>query len=213
MSRRVTISVSVLVVLAFTALALLQGFDANEVDRLIEVLEIEQGEVVADVGAGDGTWSAALAERVGGSGRIYATEVDRDDLKKIRDRIERAGLDNVLVVEGTQNETGLPPACCDAILLRRVYHHFQEPGAMRASLKQALSDDGLLLIVDFDTKRYRARPSGIPRVSRRPRGRERGGRLRDGARRLRARKRPGVARRRLRPPLQSPLSTHSGIEV
>ncbi len=162
MSRRVTISVSVLVVLAFTALALLQGFDANEVDRLIEVLEIEQGEVVADVGAGDGTWSAALAERVGGSGRIYATEVDRDDLKKIRDRIERAGLDNVLVVEGTQNETGLPPACCDAILLRRVYHHFQEPGAMRASLKQALSDDGLLLIVDFDTKRYRARPSGIP---------------------------------------------------
>ena len=160
MSRRVTISVSVLVVLAFTALALLQGFDANEVDRLIEVLEIEQGEVVADVGAGDGTWSAALAERVGGSGRIYATEVDRDDLKKIRDRIERAGLDNVLVVEGTQNETGLPPACCDAILLRRVYHHFQEPGAMRASLKQALSDDGLLLIVDFDTKR-----SGLVRAA------------------------------------------------
>ncbi len=162
MSRRVTISVSVLVVFAFTALALLQGFDANEVDRLVEVLEIERGEVVADVGAGDSTWSTALAERVGGSGRVYATEVDRDDLKKIRDRIERAGLDNVLVVEGTQNETGLPKACCDAILLRRVYHHFQEPAAMRASLRQALSDDGLLLIVDFDTKRHCGRPSGIP---------------------------------------------------
>ena len=40
MSRHVTISVSVLAVLAFTALALRQGFDANEVDRLVEVLAI-----------------------------------------------------------------------------------------------------------------------------------------------------------------------------
>jgi SAM-dependent methyltransferase len=99
---------------------------------------------------------------VGDSGRVYATEVDRDDLRKIRDRVERDGLNNVLVVEGTQNETGLPRACCDAILLRRVYHHFQEPASMRASLREALSEDGLLLIVDFGTKRHWGRPSGVP---------------------------------------------------
>ena len=40
MSRHVTISVSVLAVLAFTAIALRLDFDANEVGRLVEALAI-----------------------------------------------------------------------------------------------------------------------------------------------------------------------------
>jgi SAM-dependent methyltransferase len=106
------ILVSGLFVLALTGLAFVQGFDSGEVDRIVEVLDIEPGEVVADVGAGDGRWSQGLAERVGESGRVYATEVDPGDLKRIRERVARAGLDNVIVVEGRQDDTGLPPSCC-----------------------------------------------------------------------------------------------------
>ncbi len=85
----------------------------------------------ADVGAGDGRYSVALARTVGERGRVYATEVDPDDLKKMEDRVEREKLSNVDVVRGTQEATGLSEACCDGILLRRVYHHFQNPAAMR----------------------------------------------------------------------------------
>jgi SAM-dependent methyltransferase len=162
MSFRLKILVSGLFVLALTGLAFVQGFDSGEVDRIVEVLDIEPGEVVADVGAGDGRWSQGLAERVGESGRVYATEVDPGDLKRIRERVARAGLDNVIVVEGRQDDTGLPPTCCDAILLRRVYHHFQDPAAMRRSLRQALRADGLLLIVDFDPRGRWGRPEGVP---------------------------------------------------
>lgn len=162
MSWRITISVSVAFVATVTAFALVQGSDSAEVERLVEVLDIEPGEVVADVGAGNGSFSLALAEHVGATGRVYATEVDRNDLKRIRDRVSRAGVNNVLVIEGSQEDTGLPPACCDAILLRRVYHHFQEPAAMRSSLRQALGGDGLLLIVDFDPRRRWGRPEGVP---------------------------------------------------
>lgn len=162
MSWRFTIFVSTAVAIALTGLALVQGSDTAEVARLVEVLDIEPGEVVADVGAGDGSWSVALAEAVGEGGSVYATEVDRSDLKRIRDRVSRSGLSNVLVVEGSQNDTGLPPACCDAILLRRVYHHFQEPAAMRSSLRRALGEGGLLLIVDFDPRRRWGRPEGVP---------------------------------------------------
>ncbi len=134
----------------------------KEISRLVEILDVDPGETFADVGAGDGRYSVALARTVGESGRIYATEVDPDDLKKMEDRVGREKLGNVEVVRGTQQATGLSEACCDGILLRRVYHHFQDPAAMLASMRRALKDGGLLLIVDFGPKRSWDRPEGVP---------------------------------------------------
>ncbi|HSF16684.1 MAG TPA: class I SAM-dependent methyltransferase [Vicinamibacteria bacterium] len=143
--------------------ACVTGFqEAREVERLVDVLDVDPGEVFADVGAGDGRFSLALAARVGHDGLVYATEVDRDDLREIRDRVARDQANNITVIEGSQRSTGLPDICCDGILLRRVYHHFQDPAAMRESLKRALKEDGLLLVIDFGEKRHWDRPSGIP---------------------------------------------------
>lgn len=149
---------------AALACAFVQGsrVDRGELARVIELLDIGSGDVVADVGAGDGKWSVALAERVGSDGRIYATEVDGDDLKKIRDRVAHDETTNVVVIEGRADETGLPDACCDAVLLRRVYHHFTDPGAMQDSLRSSLRDDGRILVVDFDTRGRWRRPDAIP---------------------------------------------------
>lgn len=144
--------------------ALVQGgrVDRDEIARLVDVLQIEEGDVVADVGAGDGRFAVALAPSVGEAGRVYATEVDPNDLDKIRSRVEREDASNVSVVEGNQDDTGLPDACCDAILLRRVYHHFQNPRLMQDELRNALRGDGRLLVIDFDTRRRWGRPEGIP---------------------------------------------------
>jgi ubiquinone/menaquinone biosynthesis C-methylase UbiE len=136
--------------------------DSKEVSRLVEILDVDPGEVFADVGAGDGRFSIALARSVGEGGRIFATEVDPDDLKKIEKAVETEKLDNVEVVRGTQDETGLPEACCDGILLRRVYHHFQKPAAMQESMRRALKDGGLLLAIDFGEKSTWSRPEGVP---------------------------------------------------
>lgn len=53
------------------------------------------------------------------------------------------------VVLGTQEETGLPASCCDAILLRLVYHAFRAPSRMCESIGRALKPGGRILIVDF----------------------------------------------------------------
>jgi len=139
-----------------------QEVGSKELARLVEILDVDPGESFADVGAGDGRYSMALAGVVGESGRIFATEVDSGDLRKIEDRASREKLENVEVVRGTQEATGLPEACCEGILLRRVYHHFQNPAAMQASMRRALKDGGLLLIIDFGTRRSWDRPDGVP---------------------------------------------------
>jgi ubiquinone/menaquinone biosynthesis C-methylase UbiE len=156
------VAFSVLILFAAGRFAAGEEVDSKELSRLVEILDVDPGEKFADVGAGDGRYSLALARTVGEIGRIYATEVDPDDLKKMEDRVRREKLENVEVVRGTQESTGLPAACCDGILLRRVYHHFRNPAAMQASMRRALKDGGLLLVIDFGTRRSWDRPEGVP---------------------------------------------------
>ncbi len=135
---------------------------AAEIDRLAEALELEAGMRVADVGAGDGEWSEELARRVGEAGRVYATEVEQDKVEELRQRAGEAGLGNVTSILGGERDTGLPEDCCDAILLRLVYHHFTEPAEMRASLKRALATGGVLAVVEISPQRLWAELTGVP---------------------------------------------------
>jgi ubiquinone/menaquinone biosynthesis C-methylase UbiE len=122
--------------------------DAADAARLIEVLALRPDSVVADVGAGRGELAILVAKHVV-EGRVFATEIDRDRLRQIRQAVEEAGLRNVTVVEGAASETGLPDACCDAIFLRDVYHHIQDTAAMNVSFRQTLKAGGRLAILDF----------------------------------------------------------------
>src|SRR5712672_231923 len=56
----------------------------QEITRLAELTQWKEGTIVADVGAGDGTYSFVAAQKVGPSGRVYATEIDTDKLKNLR---------------------------------------------------------------------------------------------------------------------------------
>jgi SAM-dependent methyltransferase len=142
-SRRLIVAVLALLFVSCGALR------AAEADRIAEILCLEAGARVADVGAGDGDWTEVLARRVGETGHVYATEVDEDLVAELRERMEEEGLENVTVVLGDQESTGLPEDCCDAVLLRMVYHHFTDAAKMRAGLKRALRPGGLIAIVDI----------------------------------------------------------------
>jgi predicted methyltransferase len=129
--------------------------DGRELPRLRQVLALEAGKVVADVGAGKGELTRALSQEVGPAGRVYSTEIDAARLNALR----AAGLGNVTVVEAQRDASGLPPNCCDAIVLRRVYHHLTEPAGINASLLQALRPGGVLVVIDFPPPFFWARGS------------------------------------------------------
>ena len=122
---------------------------AAEAAQIAELLRLEPGAVVADVGAGGGTWTFDLARRVGRTGRVYATEVKDVQIEGLRLAVRARKVPNVEVVRGSQADMGLPATCCDALLLRLVYHAFDEPALMRESLRRAMKPGGLVLIVDF----------------------------------------------------------------
>ena len=123
--------------------------DAADTAKLIEVLEIRAGASVADVGAGGGLLVPPMSRHVGSAGRVYATDISADRIADLRKLVASESLQNVTVVEGGAAQTNLPDACCDAIFMRLVYHHFGDPAAMNASLLRSLKPGGRLAVLDF----------------------------------------------------------------
>lgn len=123
--------------------------NAADAERLIKVLDIHAGSVVGEIGAGDGALTIAMAKTVGGSGRVFSNEFNKERLSGIGKAAESAGLKNVTTVEGRAAETNLAERCCDAIFMRSVYHHFADPAAMNASLFKSLKPGGRLAVQDF----------------------------------------------------------------
>lgn len=137
--------------------------DGPEMPRLRQVLTLKTGTVVADVGAGKGELTFALAGEVGPNGHVFSTDIDPERLRGLREAVFAAKLDNVTVVEAFVSATGLPPSCCDAIVLRRVYHHVTDPSGINASLLRSLRPGGVLAVIDFPPPFFFSRGSfGVP---------------------------------------------------
>ena len=158
---RVLLMVAAAIAAGLVAFGVAMGGDPQrEADRLSALLRIEPGDTVAEIGAGSGWLSVDIAERVTPSGRVFATELCADRRDDIRDSVANAGLANVTVVEAGIRETNLAPGCCDAVFMRRVYHHLGDPSAINRSLFAAVKPDGRLVIIEFRSDGWFARVIG-----------------------------------------------------
>jgi ubiquinone/menaquinone biosynthesis C-methylase UbiE len=136
---------------------------ADEIPKLAALMEWKAGTVVADIGAGDGSYAFAAIEHVGATGKVFATEIDEGKLNGLRAEVKKRDLQNLVVVESAEAETNLPVSCCDAIFLRRVYHHLTKPLEFDASLIRSLKPGGKLAIIDFPPHPEYGKVKGVPK--------------------------------------------------
>jgi predicted methyltransferase len=132
-----------------------------EVPQLVDILGLKPGMTVADVGAGFGAWTTRLSRFLGPAGRVYATDIGAAQLAQLRQSVANEKLTNVTVIEGAPASTNLPPACCDAIVIRDAYHHLTEPDAMVRSFAAALKPGGRLAVIDFPPRPNSEVPAGV----------------------------------------------------
>lgn len=131
-----------------------------EVPKLVEALALKPSMVVADVGAGGGAMTVVLAKWLT-TGRVLATDIRPAFVAEIGEYAKREGLSNVTLIEGLAASTNLPDSCCDAILMRNVYHHLTDPETFIKSAIASLKPGGQLAIADFPARRGSALPNGV----------------------------------------------------
>jgi FkbM family methyltransferase len=120
----------------------------QKVDDVLNAMDAKPGAVVADIGAGDGFFTARLSRAVGGSGRVYAVDVSTRALGNLKQRVTDEQLSNVEVIEGAADDPKLPAGALDAVLIVNAYHEMNEHHAMLTKIKAALKPDGRLVILE-----------------------------------------------------------------
>jgi ubiquinone/menaquinone biosynthesis C-methylase UbiE len=128
---------------------------APENARIFEALQLKAGSIVGEIGAGNGELSIDAARLVGPQGKVFTSELGDSRVQGLEKAVQGSGLANITVVTGDPNTTNFSDACCDAIFMRNVYHHFADPVAMTKSIAASLKPGGRVAVVDFTPSRGR----------------------------------------------------------
>jgi ubiquinone/menaquinone biosynthesis C-methylase UbiE len=123
--------------------------EEEQPEAMLTALKIPRGATVADVGTGAGYHSIRLGRLVGPKGMVYATDVQTEMLRMLRENARAAGVANIKPVRCTQDDPGLPKAAIDLILMVDVYHECSDPEATLQGLRAALKPKGRLVLVEF----------------------------------------------------------------
>lgn len=116
---------------------------------IVEALNLKEGEVVADVGAGSGYYTFRIAPKVGKTGKVLAVDIQDEMIKAIRERAAERKLTNVEVIKGSENDPHLPENTVDLVLMVDVYHELSYPFEVMARIRKALKPRGRMVFIEY----------------------------------------------------------------
>ena len=119
-----------------------------QINRVMDLLGITSGKSVADIGAGSGWFTVRAAKRVGGSGMIYAVDINAEAIHYIEDRARKEQLQNVKTILSTPDEPRIPPNSVDAVLMLKTYHEVAHPVELLRNLRPALKPGAKIGVID-----------------------------------------------------------------
>ena len=117
--------------------------------RVVEALELKPGQVVCDLGCGNGYYTLRFAPLVGEDGRILAVDIQPEMLALLERRAAEAEVENVRPILGTVIDPKLPKGKVDLVFMVDVYHEFSHPEQMLAAIRESLTTHGRVVLVEF----------------------------------------------------------------
>jgi precorrin-6B methylase 2 len=124
--------------------------DSEEAPNVaLDVMKIEKGSSVADIGAGSGYMTLRISPRVGPTGRVYANDVQPQMLQMLAKQLADKHITNVTLVQGTLDDPRLDPASVDLALMVDVYHELSQPQLMLRHIRASLKPGGRLVLLEY----------------------------------------------------------------
>ena len=123
-------------------------------ERVIAKLELKPGMVVADLGSGTGYFTHRLAGAVGGTGKVYAVDINQELLDEVEQLVKNKNLSNVELVLAEEYDPQLPEKV-DMIFSTNVYHHLKDRADYFENAKRYLKPGGRVVILDFREGAFR----------------------------------------------------------
>jgi len=114
----------------------------------VDALALSAGDSVLDVGCGDGINFPRLRERVGPSGRVVGLDYSAGMVARARKRVIEAGWENVHVLRGDAQQTGVGAEAFDAVVSTMAVSAMPETERVAEEAARALRPGGRIALLD-----------------------------------------------------------------
>ncbi len=118
-------------------------------DQVVKALDLQNHDVVADIGAGSGYFSRRLAQAVAPDGKVYAVDVAADILAYLNERADHEGLHNIVTIVSRPDDPMLPANSVDLAFFCDTTHHIEQRVSFYRKLSPALKRHGRVAIIDY----------------------------------------------------------------
>ena len=112
-------------------------------EKELAKLDIQKGQVILDFGCGAGSFALPVARMVGERGKVYALDKQPYAIKKVKEKVQKEGLDNIETVL-SDGDTGLPDKSIDVALFYGVLPEIEDKEAVLKELHRILNPNGYL---------------------------------------------------------------------
>lgn len=113
---------------------------------------LKAGATVADFGSGSGHYALAAGKAVGGQGKIYAIDIQKETLSRLKNEADRAKLFHVEVIWGDiekEQGTHLADGSVDAVIISNLMFQVTDKTAVAKEAFRVLRSGGNLFLVDW----------------------------------------------------------------
>lgn len=121
-------------------------------EQNIAQFQLLPGQKVADLGAGSGFYALAAAKAVGEKGRVYAVDVQKEILARVKNDAAKAQLFNVDVIWGDLESIGgthIHDGIIDAAIVSNILFQLTDRTTFMNELRRILRPNGRVLVVDW----------------------------------------------------------------
>jgi ubiquinone/menaquinone biosynthesis C-methylase UbiE len=126
----------------------------HQPEKVMDIVGVEPGMVIGEVGAGRGYFTFWLSRRVGETGKVYANDIVPSVLRSVRERCERDGITNIETVLGEVDDPLLPEGALDMVFIVNAFHDLTQPVVLLNSLISSLKPRATVVIIDRDPEKY-----------------------------------------------------------
>jgi len=127
-------------------------FTFSDPKKNIEQCGITSGMIIADLGSGSGFYSIEASKALHGSGRVYAVDIQKELLARLKNNAQKQGLYNIEVIWGDVEKLGgthIKDNSIDLVMVCNVMFQMTDKKTVMAEIKRILASGGRVLLVDW----------------------------------------------------------------
>lgn len=132
-------------------------------DEIMADFHIEEGDIVADLGSGNGFFTIPFAKKTGET--VYALDIEPKMLEMLKERAIDEGVTNIEYVESNLDEIKLEDSSVHHAFISFVLHEVPDIKRTLSEIKRILKPEGSVIAVEWEAIEEEAGPPLHHRIS------------------------------------------------